>query len=425
MILSTLRGVEFMAKNGTCELCGLPDNSYSIEEGGNVLKVCKLCYDGFIEKHGSDSIAPEESDIDMLADQIAETPESVSKPETLSPDQMVKLLTPTSEERRKINASLKKAVAQKPAQSSVANAETSNREPSQTKEKVKNEEIAQTEIESVEPLKQNSVKENNMSKSPSEAEQEQVDRDIKAARAEEKRIAALEKMKTAANPTIDDDRISITSPEVELPKDTRPKTNFDVATKEHIGSVRFIEAFKFVMHPVSYAVFAGVIVLAVATVLMIIMSWKEAVIDLFAGCGAVGVGLLLVWYLKRRLEIDRRTFLLRIRQEQIVFNSIVTPCYRELKTKYPIIKALAWLLSKLSVIIPVIIIIGGSVTAVVVSFLNFWWLLAPVLAGAVICAVLLYYMLKFSADWIYYKLDIERNQQIVQQSLLDLLAKKK
>lgn len=411
-----------MAKNGTCELCGLPDNSYSVEEGGNVLKVCKLCYDGFIEKHGSDSIEPVDSDVEALAEQMADTPEASSKPETLSPDQMAKLLTPTSEERRKINAALKKAAVHKVAIELASDTEDLKRELLQTKEEIKNEERAQAEKAA---QIEDSVKEKGMNKSPSEAEQEQIDRDIKAARAEEKRVAALEKLKSAANPTIDDERIKITSPEVELPKDTRPKTNFDVATKEHVSSVRFIEAFKYVMHPVSYAVLAGAIVLAVATVLMITMSWKEAVISFFAGGGAVGIGLLLVWYLKRRLEVDRRTFLLRIRQEQIAFNSIATPCYRELKTKYPMIKALAWLLNKLSVIVPVIVIVGGSIAAVVLSFLCYWWLLAPALVGAVIGAVLLYYILKFSADRVSYKLDIERNQQIVQQSLLDILAKKK
>ena len=102
-----------------------------------------------------------------------------------------------------------------------------------------------------------------------------------------------------------------------------------------------------------------------------------------------------------------------------------SPCYRELKTKYPIIKALAWLLSKLSVILPVLVILGGTVAAVVLVFLKLWWLLAPVLAGAVVAAVLLYYIFKFCSEAIYYVLDIERNQQIAQQSLLDMLYKDK
>ena len=60
-----------MAKSGTCELCGLPDNSYSVEDGGNVFKVCKLCYDGFIAKHGSDSVD------DATADDVVELAEKV------------------------------------------------------------------------------------------------------------------------------------------------------------------------------------------------------------------------------------------------------------------------------------------------------------------------------------------------------------
>lgn len=418
-----------MAKTGTCELCGLPDNSYSIEDGGNVFKVCKLCYDGFIEKHGSDSRSESDGDgIDELAAGMSEAPTN-GKVETLSPDQMAKLLTPTSEERRKINASLKKAAAQKVEQSLAADTEDLKRDLIRVNKEISDEKRGSSKqnaesAEAIGAVKSNSEIKTMSNKSPSETEQDQLDRDIKAARAAEKRAAEREKMQKAANPTIDDERIKITSPEVELPKDSRLKTNFDVATKEHVSSVRFIEAFKYVMHPVVYSIFAGVVVLAVATVLMIVMSWKEAVIDFFAGCGAVAVGFLLVWYLKRRLEVDRRTFLLRIRQEQIVFDSVSTPCYRELKTKYPIIKALAWLFGKLSVIIPVVVVIGGTVAAVILSFLSYWWLLAPVMVGAMLGAVLLYYVLKFAADYISYKLDVERNQQIIQQSLLDLLSKK-
>ena len=81
-------------------------------------------------------------------------------------------------------------------------------------------------------------------------------------------------------------------------------------------------------------------------------------------------------------------------------------------------------MNKLSVLLPVIVIIGGTVSAVVLVFLRFWWLLAPVIAGAVIAAVLVYYILKFAGEAIYYVLDIERNQQIMQQSFLDMLSDK-
>lgn len=408
-----------MAKNGTCELCGLPDNSYSIESDGNVFKVCKLCYDGFIEKHGSDSAKVTDDDIEKLAGTMAvpaSTP-AAGKPQTLSPDQMAKLLTPSGDERRKINAALKRAAAAKAEEALAADTEELKLELIRAKEEIE-QEVADTDTKE---------KEQTMAvhKSASEAEQDAIDRDLKAARAEEKRAAQREKMQRAANPTIDDERIKITSPEVALKEDSRPKTNFDVATKEHVSSIRFIEAFKYVMHPVVYAIFAGIVVLAVATVLMITSTWQRAVINLAAGAGAVAVGALLVWYLKVRFETDRRTLLLRIRQEQIVFESISTPCYRELKTKYPIIKALGWLLEKLAVIIPVIVVIGGTVAAVILTFLQIWWLLAPVTAGAVVGAVIVYYLFKFAADYVHYKLDLERNQQIIQQSLLDILSKKK
>ncbi|MDE7464778.1 MAG: hypothetical protein K2M48_07085 [Clostridiales bacterium] len=189
--------------------------------------------------------------------------------------------------------------------------------------------------------------------------------------------------------------------------------------------MRFYEAFKYVMHPIVYAIFAGLVVLAVATAFMITLTWKEALIDFFAGAGAVAIGFLLVWYLKRRFITDKRTVLLRIRQEQIAFQSIVTPCYRELKTKYPIIKALGWLLTRLAVILPIVTIVGGTIAAVILSFLQYWWLLGPVMVGATVGATLVYYIFKFCADYVSYKLDAERNQQIIEQSLLDLLSKKK
>lgn len=397
-----------MAKSGTCELCGMPDNSYSVEDNGRVFKVCKLCYDGFLEKHGTDSLVGDE--IDELAEQIPTPPSGGAKPETLTDAQMARLLTPSGEERRKINAALKKALAAKVEQTLSADTEDITRELLETKA-----EIAEEEHSPAKPKTGDTIMEQTRKQ---DAEQQS------AQRAEERKKAAAERLRKAANPTIDDERIKITSPEVELPADTRPKTNFDVATEGHMGGVRFIQAFKYVVNPVVYAVFAGLITLAVATVLMITMSWKEAVIDFFAGAGAVVVGFLLVWYLKRRLEVDKRTLLLRIHQEEILFDSMTTPCYRELKTKYPMIKALGWLLGKLSVILPVVVIIGGTIAGVILSFLKLWWLLAPVTAAAAVGGVLVYYIIKYFCDRVNYKLDLERNQQILEQSLLDLLVKK-
>ncbi len=510
-----------MAKNGTCELCGLPDDSYTIEDGGNVFKVCKLCHDGFYEKQGIDPSAPPEDPITKLVSELGIEPTHSSKVETLNDAQMRKLLKPSNDERRKLYASLRKAQKGKNnisadtedlkrelemtneeieaeikrfeqiKRNNSAGASNAEQEPApepraeskRTREDIEEEERRQAVIENVksasatlaDAVNNDEVDESTeaaMSKliggarvahaenaRTSDEEQpavqtrksEQLERDDtiegqisfdlpefdgkkpdkpekteKSAELDrEQKLAAMrERLQRDANPTIDDERIKITSPEVELKKDVRPKTNLDVAVKEHIGSVRFIDAFKFVMHPATYSIFAGLVVLAISTTFFITMTWKEAIITFAAGAGAVCIGFLLVWYLKRRFAVDRRTLLLRIRQEQILFKSMTSPCYRELKTKYPIIKALAWLLNKLSVLLPVIVIIGGTVSAVVLVFLRFWWLLAPVIAGAVIAAVLVYYILKFAGEAIYYVLDIERNQQIMQQSFLDMLSDK-
>lgn len=433
-----------MTKKGTCELCGLPDNSYTIEDGGKVFKVCKLCHDGFAAKQGIDPSELSGDAIDRLVEEMEiDIPQKESKVETLSPDQMAKLLKPSGDEKRKLYASLRKANALKTGGENTLSADTEQikQELLQLKDDIEEESIKRAvtnnvrtaasglgdavDSENIDQSVEASMKKLIGSKSPSEREQEQIDNDIRQRRAELKAQAAREKLAKDANPTIDDDRIKITSPEVELKKDIRPKTNYDVATKEHVGAIRFLEAFKYVMHPVSYSAFAGVIVLAVATVLMILSGWKIAVIDFFAGAGAVAVGFLLVWYLKRRFEVDKRTLLLRMRQEQIIFDSIGTACYRELKTKYPIIKAFGWLLGRLSVILSAMVVIGGSIAAVITTFLVEWYWFAPILAGSAIAATLVYYLFKFAADFVNYKLDLERNQQLIQQSLLDLLAKKK
>lgn len=447
-----------MAKSNTCELCGLPDNSYKIEDDeGNVLRVCKLCYDGYNANN------PE------AGDPASET--AGAKPETLTAEQMAQLLKSGSssrrksgssahrqavnEERRKIDAAVKRAVAAKVEQTLAADTEDITRELLETKAEIEEEErrnnelqAAQTEEhaaaqsdtlpEALPPAEETAIAETeNRNAALTETTEEQDksalrvtggtevahnENEARIKLAEEKLLAAIH---LAANPTIDDERIKITSPEVELAKDTRLKTNLDVATEGHAGSIKFLHAFKYVLHPVTYAVFAGLSSLAVFTALMIIAHWKVAVIDLAACVGAVVCGALLVWYLKRRLEVDKRTVLLRIRQEQILFDSMAAPCYRELKTKYPMIKALAWLLGRLSVILPVTVIIGGTAAGIITTFMFYWWLVAPVILGSVLAAVVLYYLFKFAADLVQYKLDIERNQQISEQSLLDILSKNK
>ena len=41
-----------MADKGVCELCGFADDSYRIDENGTVMKVCKFCHDGYLERMG-------------------------------------------------------------------------------------------------------------------------------------------------------------------------------------------------------------------------------------------------------------------------------------------------------------------------------------------------------------------------------------
>lgn len=445
-----------MSKSGTCELCGLPDNSYSVEDNGNVFKVCKLCYDGFIAKNGSDSttLPDDVDDIEELARELEGVPASVggARPETLSPEQMAKLLKSdqkrhrqtdsqqkSDEERRKADAAAKRAVAAKVEQTLAADTENITRELLETKEEIMREEERiraeraeaehsddnETRIVSSDRAETDGAKPQTAESEGRAATKANDRADERQKRAAERYAAELARLRRAANPTIDDERIKITSPEVELPKDKRLKTNLDVATEGYVGSERFLRAFKYVIHPVAYAVFAGAIVLAVFTALMITMTWKEAVIDFFAAAGAVAIGALLVWYIKRRLEIDRRTVLLRIRQEQILFDSMRSPCYRELKTKYPMIKAAAWLMGRLSVILPVAVIVCGTAAGVICTFLTAWWLMAPMAAGAAIAGVLVYYAFKLAADKINYKLDMERNQQIIEQSMLDILSRMK
>lgn len=404
-----------MAKSGTCELCGLPDNSYSIEDNGRVFKVCKLCYDGFIAKHGSDSL-DEDDDIDELAEQMTAPPTGGAKPQTLSDEQMAKLLTPAREERRRINAAVRRAVAAKVEQSLAADTEEITRELLETKAAIEQEEQLAAQVADEAPRSK--------AEEPQSRSAEPKTAELPKPQREDKRKAVAERTRMAANPKIDDERIKVTSPEVEIKRDTRPKTNYDVATEGHVGAVRFLHAFRFVVNPVVYAVFAGLITLAVFTAYMIVRTWQDAVIVLSSGIGAVAIGFLLLWYLKRRLEVDKRTLLLRIRQEEILFNSMTTPCYRELKTKYPMIKALAWLLSRLAVVVPVVVVIGGSAAGIILSFMHTWWLLAPVMVAAALGGVITYYLIKFVCDWVNYKLDLERNQQIMEQTMLDLLAKK-
>ena len=88
-----------MAKK-VCELCGYADDSYSIEENGTVMKVCKFCHDGYLERMGlpPDADKPISDvasmlDYESVKDEIGAAPsESRPKVEPLSEEELNKVL---------------------------------------------------------------------------------------------------------------------------------------------------------------------------------------------------------------------------------------------------------------------------------------------------------------------------------------------
>ncbi len=427
-----------MADKGVCELCGFADDSYRIDENGTVMKVCKFCHDGYLERMGLspdadkpvqdvaltidvnalqaddidfDSMTPEE--VQALKDELAGR-QNMRVP-TLDEQQLGTLLSVTEDDKRVLTGVRQKERRRKKKETENADsALIAKIEQAEKKNERLQLQFSEEDVQAVADAI--SAKENDMPNKTSKPEKNTR---------EEKEAIARERIHAAANQTIDDERIRITSPEVELRKDRRPKTNLDVAVSEYAGGVRFLDTFKYVLHRISYAVFLGLIVLAVSTVLFIRDGWQHGLIVLGGGLGAVLIGFLLVWYLSRCYELDRRALLLRIRQQEILFESMNSDCYRELRTKYTMIKALGWLLNKLSVLLPLAVLVGGNIAAVIAAFLRSYWLF-PVLSGcATVAAVLVYYLVKFAADRIAYMLDRERNQQVQQQTLLDILDRLK
>lgn len=564
-----------MAHKGVCEVCGFADDSYRIEEGDSVLKVCKLCYDGYMERTDAKSNAASSSAVDSQSgiefadippDDLEEIQRELAeqkkgrKVAALDSSQLGMVLAPTEDDKkvlgnvRRRQLRMERKAAAKGIQvaweddgsdeedgeevEQIAKISHIEPEPSKKKKKpsrsekniakireeaeqqnailrtriqgilttleevisddemeeqasafVRSEsvegetaatdtdetvkepedsaetEVAQTEVtqaeepspeqesereeeppaeqeseqeeeppaEVTEPEEQKSEEEQKEPEPESVQEQENTETETETDMAnkekevkpdaETKESIAREKIIAAANQTIDDDRIKITSPEIALSKDKRLKTNLDVAMSEYAGGVRFLNSFKYVMHRVSYTVFLALIVLAVATVTFVLDGWQKALVQFGGGVGAVGIGFLLMWYLSHCYELDRRAMLLRIRQQEILFASMDTDCYRELRTKFTMIKALGWLLSKLSVLLPLAVVVGGNVAAVIVGFRTvYYWLFPVISAAASLAAVIVYYFVKFAADCVSYALDRERNQQIEQQTLLDILS---
>lgn len=455
-----------MAKSGVCEICGFADDSFRIEENGAVMKVCKFCHDGYLERMGLapeddkpvqdvalsldlDELQPEGLDIDGLSGEellalkmeLEERREKV-KVKSLDAKQLDSLLAETDDDKKVISGVRQKEQRRR-KRSIESGLDDSGEDYKASEELLRSGEELQRVVEGLDSDEEDEIEAApliaKIVSSPPQAETEQHKTDLtevkekemskssKPEKQEESRVSreerAREKIIAATHQTIDDDRISITSPEVALSKDKRPKTNLDVATSENAGTVRFLDAFKYVMNKISYAVLLGLIVLAVSTVIFIIGGWKQGLIVFGAGVGAVAVGFLLMWYMMHCYELDRRAQLLRIRQQEILFNSMKSECYRELRTKFTVIKALGWLLSKLSVLLPLVIFVGGNIAGVILSFMikGMFWLYPVVSVGASAAGVLVYYVVKFMADCTAYVLDRERNQQLQQQTLLDIL----
>ncbi len=380
-----------------CELCGYADDSYTIEESGTVMKVCKFCHDGYLERMGlsPDADEPVQDPVTLLdLESAAEISEAVGeimnkngeeeqhmKVEPLTEEELNKVLTGGHTRRRKSYSETK---AEKSA------------DEEKPVEEAKAPEAPEKESESVAAAEPETEK-----KEPPKKQKKDIMDEV--------------------NPKIDDERIKVTSPEVPLERDARPKTNLDVEVSEYKNAVRFIDAFKYVFHPIVYAIFLGVVIATVATVLFIVKSWQSAVYVLGCGIVAIGLSYFLMWYLATRYDKDKRAYLLRIRQQEILFESMNSDCYRELKTKFTVLKSLGWLLSKLSVLLPLVTVLGGVVASVIICFVYEVWLMPIIFFGSIVGGIVVYWVVKFFADMIAYKLDAERNQQLQQQTLLDIL----
>ena len=192
-----------------CELCGYADDSYTIEESGTVMKVCKFCHDGYLERMGMspDDDKPVEDPVTLLdlksaaeiSDAVGEImnnngeEESRMKVEPLTEEELNRVLTGGHSRRRK---SYSESKAEK-------SAEAKDKESAEVNQKPAPEKAEETKSES------ETVK--------SEPQQKKPKKDIM----------------DEVNPRIDDERIKVTSPEVPLERDARPKTNLDVEVSEY------------------------------------------------------------------------------------------------------------------------------------------------------------------------------------------------
>ena len=360
----------------TCELCGFMDNSYNIEDDGQIHKVCKFCHDGFLERMG---LTPEDNSNMSDYDKTLKTIDGLMAEELAA--------VPNTKKPRGKKAS---AVS------------SSNR--GQAK-------VATTKIPTPK------------AKTDTKATVVAVDKALeKKIAKEEKFITRQQDMVNMLSPRIDDERIKITSPEVELREDNRPKTNFDVAAKEYNTAIRFKDKIKIAYNKF---LFLTIVLMAVTTVSIVqavtYRQMLEPVVTAVGGILATVLGFLILWIVSLRQQAVRRAFLMRIKQQRILFESHSSDCYRELKTKYTVIKGISTALFYLAYIVPAIVMVGTLIAGVILTFLFHYAAFAAAIGASVIAATILYFGIMLVSELIQLSLDKEKNQQLQQQTLLDIL----
>jgi len=390
----------------TCELCGFNDNGYTIEdESGQVIKVCKFCRDGHLERNGM-AVDAEEGIVSDF-DKTLKTIDDMKAEEVIVPP-----------------PSKKKKSAPKKTQPKIQKEEikqNSKQEENAMEDMIKEiEDILMKEDESYEGMADEVCETPITTIMPPPLASDRA-LEKKIAR-EEKFITRQQDMLKAIHPKIDDERIRITSPEVELAPDKRPKTNFDVAAAEFHGSVRFMDAFKLIYNKFLFLIIALLTVTAVAVVQAVLLrSWLEPLVTAAGGTVATMLGFGLMWFLFLRMQAARRSLLMRIRQQEILFESVGSDCYRELKTKYTVVKGIATVLFWLAFILPALVAAGTLIAGVIMTFLLQFWILAVAVAVGPLLAAAIFFVIMLKVDLINMSLDKEKNQQLQQQTMLDIL----
>jgi len=209
---------------------------------------------------------------------------------------------------------------------------------------------------------------------------------------------------------------------VELRADNRPKTNFDVAANQYNVAIRFKDRIKIAYNKF---LFLTIVLLAVTTVAIvqavIYRNILEPLVTAGGGILAALLGFLILWVIGLRQRAVRRSQLMRIKQQRILFESHSSDCYRELKTKYTVIKSIATVLFYLAYVIPAMVMVGALIAGVILTFLVHFAVFAIAIAASALAAAVLFFLIMLASELITIGLDKEKNQQLQQQTLLDIL----